>query len=452
MRSPFDVLVVGAGPGGYVAAIRASQLGLRTCVIERDAQMGGRCLREACVPAKAVLRAADALTEVHRASQFGVRVHDPELDLSAVWQRRDSIIDELAAGVHHLLKRHRVEVVHGDASLTAQGTVVVDDEELVASTAVILATGSVPVAPPGVELGGRVLDTAAAWRIDDLPRSMVIVGAGASGVELASAFARFGVVVELVDRAATILPAEEPEVSSLVLRALEAEGVRVSVCASIDDVADVGSTVSLAIGGERRRVDLLVVATGRAPDIATGTPLEVGADGRILIDGSCRTSMAGVYAIGDLVSGPALAHRASQDAIVAAETAAGRNVARPDPHLIPRAVYCDPPVASVGLTETEASARSMPITIGRAPYAAVGASVIQGLAGFVKIVACETYGEILGAHVVGPRAPELLQGIVDVMAADGGIDELAQAVHLHPALPEVVSEAARAALGWATHA
>jgi dihydrolipoamide dehydrogenase len=450
----FDCVVIGAGPGGYVAAIRAAQLGMSTAVVERS-MVGGRCLNVACIPAKAVLRAADILSEVQEAAEYGIVVGDAKVDFAAVMERRGKVVSTLTGGVSGLFKKNKIELIEGDASLTASGTVTVGGDELSAKT-IILATGSVPRAVPGIEFGGRVVGTEEAWAFEQLPAKLAVVGAGPSGSEIASAYARLGSETHLFEVLDRVLPTEDADVSKVVERGLGRQGVRVHTAMPIENVQSGADSVTFTAGGEPLEADWVVLATGRGPDVA-GLGIEAAGialteRGLIDVDGAQRTSRAGVYAIGDLTAGPALAHKASDEGIIAVEDAAGRPT-HPLVHIdIPRATFCTPNVGSFGLTEAQAREASHDVVVGKVPYGAVGAGTIYGdRAGIVKIVGESRYGELLGGHIVGTRATELIQELVNVRSLEGGFAEVARIVHGHPTLSEAVMEAARDADGWLIH-
>ncbi|HEX2701903.1 MAG TPA: dihydrolipoyl dehydrogenase [Solirubrobacteraceae bacterium] len=450
----FDCVVVGSGPGGYVAAIRAAQLGMSTAVVEKDA-VGGRCLNYACIPAKAVLRAADILTEVREAGEYGVRVGEPEVDFAAVMERRAKVVATLTGGVSGLFKKHKIELIQGEASLTEAGTVRVGDDELRAKT-VILAAGSIPRAIPGVEFGGRVIGTEEAWAFAARPARLAVVGAGASGAEIASAYARLGSKTYLFEMLDRVLPAEDVDISKVVGRGLSRQGIDVHTGTAVSDVKSTRTAVSFSVGEETMTADWLVIAAGRGPDVA-GLGLEAAGvkldeRGLIAVDGAQRSSREGIYAIGDLVAGPALAHKASDEGIIAVENAAGL-ATHPLVHEdIPRATFCTPSVGSFGLTEAQARERGFDVVVGKVPYGAVGAGTVYGdRTGLVKVVGESRYGELLGGHIVGTRATELIQELVNVRELEGGFAEVARIVHGHPTLSEAVMEAARDADGWLIH-
>ena len=450
----FDCVVIGAGPGGYVAAIRAAQLGMATAVVERGA-VGGRCLNVACIPAKAVLRAADILSEVREAGDFGIVVAEPSIDFPAVMARRDKVVSTLTGGVSGLFKKNKIELIAGEATLTKDGTVRVGDDELSAKT-IVLATGSVPRAVPGIDFGGRVVGTEEAWAFSELPARLAVLGAGPSGSEIASAYARLGSETHLFELLDRVLPTEDEDISKIVGRGLSRQGIKVHTGTAIENVKSGKTSVTFTAAGEQIEVDWLVLAVGRGPDVE-GLGLEaagvkLGERGLIEVDGAQRTSREGIYAIGDLVSGPALAHKASDEGIIAVEDAAGL-ATHPLVHIdIPRATFCTPNVGSFGLTEAQAREAGHDVVIGKVPYGAVGAGTIYGdRSGIVKVIGERLYGELLGAHIVGTRATELIQELVNVRSLEGGYAEAARIVHGHPTLSEAVMEAARDADGWLIH-
>ena len=450
----YDCIVIGSGPGGYVAAIRAAQLGMRTAVVERDA-VGGRCLNYACIPAKAVLRSADVLSEVRDAGEFGIVVGEPTVDFAAVVARRQKVVSTLTGGVSGLFKKNSIELITGEATLTAAGTVSVGGEELEAKT-IILATGSRPRAIPGIEFGGRVIGTEEAWALSELPASLAVVGAGASGAEIASAYVRLGAQTHLYEALDRVLPTEDADISKIAGRGFSRQGISVHTSTPIENVSAGKDSVSFTAAGEQVEVEWLVLAAGRGPDVE-GLGLEQAGitlteRGLVAVDATQLTSRAGVYAIGDLTPGPALAHKASEEGIIAVEAAAGLPTHPMAAVDIPRATFCTPNVASFGLTEEQARAEGHDVVVGRVPYGAVGAGTVYGdRSGIVKLVGERRFGELLGAHIVGIKATELIQELVNVRALEGGYPEVARFVHGHPTLSEAVLEAARDADGWLIH-
>lgn len=455
----YDAIVIGSGPGGYVTAVRAAQLGLKTAVVENDT-VGGRCLNYACIPAKAVLRSADILHEVQHAGDFGLDVAGVEVDFAAIQERRRKVIGQLTGGVAGLLKNNKVDYIAGDASLTADGGVSVGGEVHTASKAVVLATGSVRRAIPGVEYGGRVIGTEDAWALESLPGSIAVVGAGASGTEIASAYARLGARTQLFEFLDRVLPSEDVDISRVANREFKKQGIDVHVSTKVADVqtSDTGVTFTFQKGdGEKQQgeADWLVIATGRAPDVEglglEAAGIELLESGLIKVDGALRTSRKGIYAIGDLVPGPALAHKSSDEGVIAAEDAAGLKT-HPISYVdIPRATFCQPNVGSFGLTEAQAKEQGYDVVVGKVPYGAVGGATVYGESGTIKIVGEKKYGELLGGHIVGAKATEMIQELVNVRALEGGYAEVARTIHGHPTLSEAVMEAARAADGWLIH-
>ncbi|HZO35585.1 MAG TPA: dihydrolipoyl dehydrogenase [Solirubrobacteraceae bacterium] len=457
--SSFDCVVIGSGPGGYVAAIRAAQLGLKTAVIEKD-QVGGRCLNVACIPAKAVLRVADVLEEIREANEFGITVSEPSVDFAAVGARREKVISTLTGGVAGLMKKNGIEVINGVGSVTAEGNVklggAADGTEIAVSKAVILATGSVKRPIPGTSFEGRVIGTEEAWALSELPKTLVVVGAGASGTEIASAYARLGTEVKLFEGLDRVLPSEDADISKLAERGFKKQGIEVHTKTFVENVVSQADKVTFSYGDETGEAEWLVIAAGRGPDIEglglDTAGVKLNEQGLIEVDGHLRTSVKGVWAIGDLVPGPALAHKASDEGIIAVEDAVGL-ATHPIAYIdIPRATFCTPNVASFGLTEAQAKEQGYDVVVGKVPYGAVGAGIVYGdRSGIVKIVGDKKYGEILGGHVIGAKATELIQELVNVRALEGGYPEVARMVHGHPTFSEAVMEAARAADGWLIH-
>jgi dihydrolipoamide dehydrogenase len=454
-QTSYDCIVIGSGPGGYVAAIRSAQLGKKTAVVERD-KLGGRCLNYACIPAKAVLRSADMLQEIREAGEYGLNVSGVEVDFAAVQARREKVVTTLTSGVGGLMKKNGIDVIEGDAALDADGHVSVNGESYAAET-VIVATGSTPRAIPGLEFGGRIIGTEQAWALSELPARLAVIGAGASGAEIASGYARLGSEVRLIEALDRLLPTEDADVSRLVERGFKRQGITVQTGAPVSDVQASEAGVTFTHGDDAPvEVDYLVVCAGRAADVV-GLGLDeagVALDerGLIQVDGALRTSRKGVYAIGDLVAGPALAHKASDEGVIAAEDSAGLPTHAISYVDIPRATFCTPNVGSFGLTEEQAREQGYDVVIGKVPYGAVGGGIVYGdRTGMVKLVGESKYGELLGGHIVGTRATELIQELVNVRLLEGGYAEVGRIIHGHPTLSEAVMEAGRAADGWLIH-
>jgi dihydrolipoamide dehydrogenase len=454
MPESFDVIVIGGGPGGYVAAIRAAQLGQKTAVVERD-KAGGRCLNYACIPAKTILRSAELYDEVKNGAELGI-TGEVSIDWDALQARRAKVSESLSKGVEFLWDKGKITKIVGEGSLTAEGNVSVDGETYEAK-AVVLATGSVALPIPGVPFGGRVLDTWGAWSLPAQPKKIAVVGCGASGAEIASAYARLGTEVVLVEMVDQILPAEDKDMARVVERAFKKQNVTISTGAPVENVEAGETSVKLTYGGESAEVDYLCVAGGRGSDVsglgleAAGVELEER--GKVKVDEFGRTTNPKVYAIGDLVNAKALAHKASEEGVVAVEHAAGAETHPVDQNLVAGATFCHPQVASVGLTEAAAKEAGHDVKVGKLKLGAVGgATVYDDKEGLVKLVVDSKYGEILGAHIVGNRACDMIAELVATMALEGGYQELARIVHPHPTISEAILDAARAVDGWATHA
>jgi dihydrolipoamide dehydrogenase len=454
MADGYDVIVIGGGPGGYVAAIRSAQLGLKTAVVEHD-KPGGRCLNYACIPAKTMLHSAELFDRAQNSADLGIKVKSAELDWKALAERRAKVSETLSGGVKMLWDKNKVEWIEGEGSLTADGDVKVGDTTY-GGGSIVLATGSVALAIPGVEFSERVVDTWGAWSLPSLPKKLAVVGAGASGAEIASAYARYGTEVTLIEMLDRILPAEDGDVVKIVERHFRKQGIEVLTETKVEDVDAQKSQVKLKAGDNDLAVDYLAIAGGRRPDTdALGlaeAKVETEDDGKVKIDSYQRTSNPKVFAIGDLVRGPALAHKAMEEGVVAVETIAEQPTHAVDPNLVPGATFCEPQVASVGMTEQQARDAGNDVKVGRFKLGAIGAgTVYDDREGIVKIVADSEYGEILGAHVVGNRACDMISELVATIALEGGYQELARIVHPHPTVSEAVLDAARAVDGWATH-
>jgi dihydrolipoamide dehydrogenase len=458
-ESSYDCIVIGSGPGGYVAAIRAAQLGMKTAVIEKD-KVGGRCLNYACIPAKAVLRTADIISEIDDAGDFGITVDGHSLDFGKVGQRREKVISTLVGGVSGLFKKNKIDLIEGHGSVTDDGNVKVggnfDGSEIEATKCVILATGSIPKPIPGTEFGGRVIGTEEAWALGELPGKIAVVGAGASGAEIASAYGRMGTEVLLFEALDRVLPTEDADISKVAGRALAKQNIAIHTGTLVENVKGGDDKVSFTFGDQSAEVDWFIIAAGRGPDVEGLGLEEAGVklddNGLIDVDGALRTSAKNVYAIGDLVHGPALAHKASDEGIIAVEAAAGLETHPIEYIDIPRATFCTPNVGSFGLTEEQAREQGIDVVVGKVQYGAVGGGTVYGdRGGVVKVIGDKKYGEMVGGHIVGSRATELIQELVNAKALEGGFPEVARIIHGHPTLSEAVMEAARAADGWLIH-
>jgi dihydrolipoamide dehydrogenase len=453
--SSYDCIVIGSGPGGYVTAVRAAQLGMKTAVVEREF-IGGRCLNVACIPAKAVLRVADVVSEIREADDFGIKVAEPEIDYAAVSARRERVIKTLTGGVSGLFKKNKIDVLEGAGALAGAGTVSVDGQHEYGARTIVLATGSVKRPIPGTQFGGRVIGTEEAWALAELPRTMAVVGAGASGAEIASAYARLGVEVRLFEALDRVLPTEDADISKVVERGLKRQGMTIHTGTLVQNVESSDGGVKFTFGEEQDEAEWLVIAAGRGADVEglglDNLEIKQLPNGLIEVDGAMRTSAPGIYAIGDLVPGPALAHKASDEGVIAVEDAAGLQTHPIEYIDVPRATFCTPNVASFGLTEEQAREQGHDVVVGKVQYGAVGAGTVYGdRTGLVKVVGEKKYGELLGGHIVGAKATEMIQELVNARSLEGGYPEVARIIHGHPTLSEAVMEAGRAADGWLIH-
>jgi dihydrolipoyl dehydrogenase len=458
----FDLVVVGGGPAGYVGAIRGAQLGLRTALVERD-KVGGTCLHVGCIPTKVMLHTAQLLEDMRGASEFGIAVEAPRLDMAALHRRRDRVVTTNFRGVEYLMRKNGITVFAGDGRLldatnlrvtAADGTTT----DLRAG-AILLATGSKPRSLPGVAIDNeRVLDSTGALRLTEVPGSIAIIGAGAVGSEFASVFAAFGAKVTLIEYLPSCLPLEDEEVAAVLTKALQRRGVTVKTGTAVTGVRSDGEGVQVALrAGDAETVaaDYALIAVGRAPLVdglgldAAGLAVEGGA---LPVDARMRTSVETIYAAGDMIGGLLLAHVGSAEAIVAVEAIAGHDPAPLDPLLMPRATYSIPQVASVGLTERQAKEAGRDVAVGRFQFMAnARAAILNHREGLVKIVADRELGEILGVHLAGPEVTELLPEAVLGKSLEATVLEIGQAVHAHPTLSEAIHEAALGALGRAIH-
>jgi dihydrolipoamide dehydrogenase len=462
--SSYDVVVIGAGPGGYVAAIRAAQLGLKTALVEKDSRLGGTCLLRGCIPTKSLLHSADLLDELRHAKDYGVLAAEVSFDFALVQKARQKVVDKSAAGVAYLMKQNRVEVHTGVGCLRDGHTIEVTSpsgKTQLSAKNIIVATGSVPKAIPSAPIDGKhILTSNEILEIDAPPKSLLVLGAGAVGVEFASAFNRFGsdcTVVEMLDR---LLPIEDAELGAELQKSFRKRGITTMLSTKLEKAVVKDGGVEVAVvgpeGTQTLQVDVVLVAIGRAP-VTAGLGLEqagirIDKQGYVEVDGLMQTGADGIYAIGDVVRTPALAHVASAEAIVAVEHLAGRPV-RPINYLhTPSATYCDPEVASVGLSESDAKAKGYAVKIGRFPFSALAKARILGKSeGWVKIVSDSRYGEILGVHIIGPHATDLIAEAVVALRLECTTEELAHTMHAHPTLPEAIMEAAHGAVDKPIH-
>ncbi len=461
----FDVVVIGGGPGGYVAAIRASQLGLRAAVVERE-HLGGICLNWGCIPTKALLRVSEIHQLLQDVDRFGLSVEGVRFDLAKVVAHSRKVARRLNAGIRHLLKKNRVAVFEGHGRLAGAGRVEVASEKegsrVLRAPHVILATGARARTLPGLEPDGeRIWTYKEAMVPESLPESLLIVGSGAIGIEFASFYRGLGSQVTVVEVLPRILPAEDEEISALARRAFERQGIEIHTSTTVRSLAPEDGRVTATLeleGGEGKtlgvdRVILAVGITGNAEGLGLeGTRVRV-AGGHVVVNEWLETDEPGVYAIGDLAGPPWLAHKASHEGIVCVEHLAGRPEAHPlDVTKIPGCTYSTPQVASVGLTEAAARERGFEVRVGRFPFQANGKAIALGESeGLVKTVFDAKTGELLGAHLIGAEVTELIHGFVLARTLEATEAELIQTVYPHPTLSETLHESVLAAFDRAIH-
>jgi dihydrolipoamide dehydrogenase len=461
----YDVVVIGGGPGGYVAGIRAGQLGLRAAVVDKAPLLGGTCLHWGCIPTKAMLHAAEVLDTARRAASFGVKLENPTVDLAAVHKYKDKVVLKNAKGIEYLFKKNKVESVRGHGRLAGPGVVEVTADGGKKTTLrarhVILAAGSAVRDLPFARFDGeRILSSDDILGIDSVPESLFVLGAGAVGVEFASVFASFGSKVTLLELLPRIVPLEDEEVSPVLAKAFKKRGIKVHADTAVSSVEVEASGVQLKAKSNGKEVSFagerVLVAAGRRPltdDLGldgTGVELE---GGFVKVDGFMRTGAEGVYAIGDLVGSAQLAHVASHEGILAVEHLAGTDSVEPMNHdQVPSCTYCVPEVASVGLTEAEAKKRGHQVRTAKFPFTAIAKAAILGeTEGFVKVVGAAKHDEFLGVHVVGPRATELIAAAAVALRLESTVEELFHTIHAHPTLSEALGEAALGVHGRSIH-
>ncbi|MDR4435635.1 dihydrolipoyl dehydrogenase [Bacillus tequilensis] len=473
MATEYDVVILGGGTGGYVAAIRAAQLGLKTAVVEKE-NLGGTCLHKGCIPSKALLRSAEVYRTAREADQFGVETAGVSLNFEKVQQRKQAVVDKLAAGVSHLMKKGKIDVYNGYGRILGPsifsplpGTISVErgngeENDMLIPKQVIIATGSRPKMLPGLEADGEhVMTSDEALQMEKLPKSIIIVGGGVIGIEWASMLHDFGVKVTVIEYADRILPTEDQDISKEMESLLKKKGIQFVTGAKVlpdtmtktpDDISiqaeKAGETVTYS-------AEKMLVSIGRQANIE-GIGIEntdiVTENGVISVNESCQTKESHIYAIGDVIGGLQLAHVASHEGIIAVEHFAGLNPHPLESALVPKCIYSSPEAASVGLTEEEAKANGHNVKIGKFPFMAIGKALVYGESdGFVKIVAdCDT-DDILGVHMIGPHVTDMISEAGLAKVLDATPWEIGQTIHPHPTLSEAIGEAALAADGKAIH-
>jgi dihydrolipoamide dehydrogenase len=460
----YDVVIIGSGPGGYVAGIRAGQLGLKVAVVEKDPFLGGTCLHRGCIPTKALLENAEIYHKIKKSKEFGITIGDVQLDWSVVQNRKQSVVDKTAKGVEFLFKKNKVERIAGFGKLAGKGVVEVTSDgetKKLSAKNIVLATGSAPKDLPHIKADGKkIINSDHILQLQEVPKSMLVIGAGAVGCEFASIFSRFGAKVTIVEMLPQLLPIEDEEISKEFTRIFKKQGMEVFTDAKIESCTPtddgVESVVTLKNGKQQTiKTELVLSAVGRRAvleDIGLEGTKVVVERGLVQVDPYMKTGEPGIWAIGDIVPTPALAHCASAEGILVMEQIAGLDVRPINYDHVPNATYTEPEVASVGLTEKKARERGYEVKIGKFAFTANSkAKIIGDAGGMVKYVADAKYDELLGVHIVGPKATELIAEGVAALQLEATSESIAKTIHAHPTLSEAMMEAAEDVLGHAIH-
>jgi len=465
-KVPYDLIVIGSGPGGYSAAIRAGQYGLKTALVEKQARLGGTCLLVGCIPTKSLLQTADVWERFENSEKEGILCENPRLDYPKVKDRKDGIVNKHSKGVEMLLKRAKVERISGYATLKGGGKVEVKSDsgvQTLEAKNIIIATGSEARMLPGLQPDPeRILTNIEILNLTAVPKSLIIIGAGAVGVEFASIFKRFGTDVTVIEMLPRVVPVEDEDVSKELERNFRKQKIRVETGARAENVQKTATGVKLTLTTkdgkqETLEAEKLLVAVGRKPNSENigleNTKVELDR-GFIKTNQWQQTAEPGVYAIGDVVAGtPQLAHVATREGMIAVAHMAGKPTTPVNKNRIPGCTYTEPGIGSVGLTEAQAKAQGYKVKVGRFPFAGDSRATILGHhEGFIKVVADETYGEILGVHIIGPEAFELIGEAVAAMEAEATVDVMMQTIHAHPTLYEAMGEAFNAVYGLSINA
>jgi dihydrolipoamide dehydrogenase len=461
--SQYDVVVLGSGPGGYVAAIRATQLKMKTAIIERDA-LGGICLNWGCIPTKALLKSAEVFEELMHASEFGIKISNPQADFSAIIKRSRDVADVNSKGVEFLMKKNKIDVITGSGKLKSPNTLEVTDSKgknsEISAKHIIIATGGRARSIPGIELDGKqVITYKEAMSLTKQPKSIIIMGAGAIGAEFAYFFNAIGTEVTLIEMLENVLPVEDKEVSRVVERSFKKSGIKIHINTKVEGLKKHPNGVEVTVSAKGRqevlKAEKALMAIGIQGNIEninlerTGVKTEKGF---IKVNEWYETGVKGVHAIGDVCGPPLLAHVASHEGIVCVEKIAGVNTHAIDYNSIPGCTYCQPQVASLGFTEEKAKEKGFDIKIGKFPYSASGkARAIGAKDGMVKLIFDKKYGELLGAHIVGSEATELISELIMAKSLEATPVELGKTMHAHPTLAEMIMEAALSANDEAIH-
>ena len=464
-QKTYDVAIIGSGPGGYVAAIRAAQLGMSVLIVEREGRLGGVCTLRGCIPTKALLHTADLLEGARHGAEVGVSAREVKLELSAAMKHKEKVVRQSSNGVAYLMKKNRVDVAIGFGRIAAPGNLSVTSADggqtLFAAKNILVATGSTPRSLPGIEIDHKaVLSSDSILELTEIPKSLLVIGSGAVGVEFASMFARFGSKTTIIEILPRIVPVEDEEISRELAASFKRQGVAVYVDTRVERVTKAESGVEVLArtsGGktETFRAEKMLMAVGRKP-LSEGIGLEgpgvATEKGYIVVDGMMRTNIPGIYAIGDVVPTPWLAHVASAEGVVAVEHMAGRATQPLNYDQVPGCTFCSPEVASIGLTGARARERGFDVVVGKFPFSAVGkARITNETVGFVKIVAEKRYDEVLGVHIIGPKATELIAEAGAALRLEATSEELVRTIHAHPTLAEAIHEASEAVGGHAIH-
>lgn len=452
-----DTLVIGSGPGGYVAAIRAAQLGQKVTIVEKD-KLGGVCLNVGCIPSKALISVGQRFVSAKESDAMGITASDVKLDFTKAQEFKDGVVSRLTGGVEGLLKGNKVDIVNGEAYFVDENTVRVMDEKSAQTYKfknAIVATGARPVEIPSFKFSKRVLSSTGALALTELPGKLVVIGGGYIGTELGSSYANLGSEVTIIEGAKDILAGFEKQMTQLVKRGLKKKGVEIVTKASAKGVEETenGVTVTYEVGGEEKKVeaDYVLVTVGRRPNTDELGLEQVGVKmddrGLVEVDKQCRTNVGSIYAIGDIVAGPQLAHKASYEAKIAAEAISGEK-SEVDYMAIPAVCFTEPELATVGLSEQQAKDEGYEVTAGRFPYAANGRAIaLDSTDGFVKLVARKEDGLLLGAQIVGENASDMISELGLAIEAGMTLEDIAMTIHAHPTLGEITMEAAEVALG-----
>jgi dihydrolipoyl dehydrogenase len=457
----FDVVVIGAGPGGYTGAIRAAQLGMKTAIVELDPNLGGTCLLRGCIPTKALLQSAALHHSIRQAGDFGLRVGDVQVDFPAVQKRKAGVVERLAKGVAFLMKKNGIQVFEGTGRLEGPGRVAVlsrsGKSQILEAKNVLLATGSEAKGLPGMEPDGkRILTSDQILELASVPKSLLILGAGAVGVEFASIYSSFGSKVTLVELLPRIVPGEDEEVSKELECCFRKRGIEIVTQAKVQKAAATPRGVEISLTSDAGKTqslsaELLLLGVGRRPKsepLGLGKTRVVVEQGFVRTDAAYRTAEPGIWAVGDLVGRAPLAHVASHEAVAAVEAMAGQKPHPINYDHVPWCTYCEPEVARVGLTEKQAKERGFDVKTGKFPFTALGRALILGEnEGFVKVVTDAKYGEVLGVHIIGPRATELIAEGAALLRLEAVNEEILATIHAHPTLSEAMGEAALDVLG-----